>query len=164
VGSGARGDRNLTQIATLDDRIGGRPACSNRLAEAHRAAPATNPTANGVVAIVARPMGVPLGPVHAPPIAAPPPIAGQFNDEADGARWRATALVAAGKILILLLIVAIWVVLKLSPGGNTSSHSDPAATSSSSDFTLRPKPAAAASDTPTTDIPTASPESTPIRP
>jgi hypothetical protein len=104
--------------------------------------------------------GVAPNPLPPPPIAAPPRI-DLLDDEAHRTPWGTTAVLVAGAVLILLLIVAIWAVLKFGRGGDSSGQANSPTTSSSSDAGVQPNPAAATSSVSKSGEPTVSPASAP---
>ncbi len=76
--------------------------------------------------------GTPPGPILPPPLAAPPRI-DQLDDEAARSILGPRAMLAAGAILIVLLIVAIWIVFELGRGGDSSTRNESGTATSSSD-------------------------------
>ncbi len=96
--------------------------------------------------------GTPPGPIPPPPIAAPPRI-DLHDDEASRSPLGPKRILAAGGILIVLLIVAIWAVFKLGRGGDASTRN--AATTSSSDSVGPGNPSTPPTPSPTSDAPVA---------
>ncbi len=99
--------------------------------------------------------GAPSNPLPPPPIAAPPRF-DQFDSDGQRSSWGTTAVLTAGAVLILLLIIAIWAVLKLGRGGDSSSQANSPSTSSSRDAGSQPDPAAATSGASKSGEPTGS--------
>ena len=107
--------------------------------------------------------GTPPGPILPPPLAAPPRI-DQLDDEAARSILGPRAMLAAGAILIVLLIVAIWIVFKLGRGGDSSTRNESGtATSSSDSVTPMNQQTAATTASTATDAP-ATKESAPNPP
>jgi hypothetical protein len=69
---------------------------------------------------------VPPTPVPPPAIAAPPPI-DQLADEADRPPWDATTMLAAAAVVIALLVLAVWAVIELGHGRDSSRRLPPSA-------------------------------------
>jgi hypothetical protein len=107
--------------------------------------------------------GATSSPLPPPPIAAPPRF-DQFDSENERSPWGTTAVLTAGAVLILLLIIAIWAVLKLGRGGDSSSQANSPSTSSSGDAGVKPNPAAETSNFPTSGEPTTPPAAVPTLP
>ena len=73
-------------------------------------------------------------------------------------------MLTAGAVLILLLIIAIWAVLKLGRGGESSIQANSPSISSTGDAAVRPNQAAETSNVPKTGEPTTPPAAVPTRP
>jgi hypothetical protein len=129
---------------------------------AHPGATIRPPTGGGATINAGR-TGVASNPLPPPPIAAPPRF-DQFDSEDQRSPWGTTAVLTAGAVLILLLIIAIWAVLKLGRGGESSIQANSPSISSTGDAAVKPNQAAETSNVPKTGEPTTPPAAVPTLP